>query len=62
MKKCRPNETKLNSNAIHPRKRHNNPTHSYTPNRTYNYHIVLICHTLKITLHMRGLYMQIQQR
>ena len=32
-KQCRPDETKPNTNAIHPRKRHNNPTHSHTPGR-----------------------------
>ena len=30
-KQCSPNETKPNSNAIHPRKRYNIPTNSHTP-------------------------------
>ena len=37
-KQCRPNETKPNSNAIHPGKRHNTPTRSYTPSRTKSTH------------------------
>ena len=37
-KQCRPNETKPNSNAIHPHKRHNNRTHSYTPSRIKSTH------------------------
>ena len=30
-KQCRPNETKPNSNALHPRKTHNIPTNTRTP-------------------------------
>ena len=41
-KQCKPNETKPTSNAIHPRKRHNNPTHSHTPSRVKSTHP---CHT-----------------
>ena len=43
-KQCRPDETKPNSNATHhrDRKRHNNPTHSYTPS-------FCVCHALCYT-------------
>ena len=37
-KQCRHKETKPNSNAIHPRKRHNNPTNSHTPSRIKSTH------------------------
>ena len=37
-KQCTPNETKPNSNKIHPRKRHNNPTHNHTPSRIKSTH------------------------
>ena len=30
-KQCKPNKTKPHSNVIHPRKRHNDPTHSHAP-------------------------------
>ena len=38
LKPCRPNETKPNSNAIHPRKRHSNPLNSHIPSRIKSTH------------------------
>ena len=37
-KQCRPTEAKINSTAIHPRLRHKNPTHTYTPSRIKSKH------------------------
>ena len=37
-KQCGPNETKPNSNAIHPRKRQNSPTNNHTPSRIKSTH------------------------